>query len=178
MTVFRIEGGHPLSGRIRASGNKNTALPAICAALLSSETSTLENVPDIGDVDTMLKLAESMGAVIDRKVDASGKGERIGRCHGGGSWSVAQATCLDPSCKATQARVARGASPPASAAVKTIRTAMVPKIFQKRLPRNTVLSAAGLAIVRLASAQSRRGPRAAAPCPGAGPPCRPREDLV
>ena len=38
--TFRIEGGHPIGGTARPSGNKNAALPLICASLLTDDTST------------------------------------------------------------------------------------------------------------------------------------------
>jgi UDP-N-acetylglucosamine 1-carboxyvinyltransferase len=57
-----IEGGNPLSGRIRASGNKNGALPIIAACLLADEPVTLSNVPRIRDVETMLELVSATGA--------------------------------------------------------------------------------------------------------------------
>src|SRR6266516_155991 len=57
-----IEGGNPLSGRIRASGNKNGALPIITACLLANEPVTLSNVPHIRDVETMLELVSATGA--------------------------------------------------------------------------------------------------------------------
>src|SRR5438067_1683887 len=49
-----IEGGNPLNGRIRASGNKNGALPILSACLLADEPVTLSNLPRIRDVETML----------------------------------------------------------------------------------------------------------------------------
>ena len=57
-----IEGGNPLSGRIRASGNKNGALPILAACLLADEPVTLSNVPRIRDVETMLELVAATGA--------------------------------------------------------------------------------------------------------------------
>jgi UDP-N-acetylglucosamine 1-carboxyvinyltransferase len=57
-----IEGGNPLSGRIRASGNKNGALPILAACLLADEPVTLSNVPRIRDVETMLELLCGTGA--------------------------------------------------------------------------------------------------------------------
>src|SRR5258706_6362507 len=60
--AFVIEGRHPLNGRIRAAGNKNGALPIICASLLATEPVTLSNVPRIRDVDTMLELLADLGA--------------------------------------------------------------------------------------------------------------------
>jgi UDP-N-acetylglucosamine 1-carboxyvinyltransferase len=59
---FVIEGGRPLSGRIRAAGNKNGALPIIAACLLTSEPVVLRNVPRIRDVETMIGLICALGA--------------------------------------------------------------------------------------------------------------------
>jgi UDP-N-acetylglucosamine 1-carboxyvinyltransferase len=60
--AFVIEGSQPLSGRIRAAGNKNGALPILAACLLAEEPVTLTNVPRIRDVDTMLELLSDLGA--------------------------------------------------------------------------------------------------------------------
>jgi UDP-N-acetylglucosamine 1-carboxyvinyltransferase len=60
--AFVIEGHHPLSGRIRAAGNKNGALPILASCLLAREAVTLSNVPRIRDVDTMLELLSDLGA--------------------------------------------------------------------------------------------------------------------
>jgi UDP-N-acetylglucosamine 1-carboxyvinyltransferase len=62
---FVIEGGHPLSGHVRASGNKNGALPILAACLLTDEEVTLSNVPRIRDVETMLALLTALGAEAD-----------------------------------------------------------------------------------------------------------------
>jgi UDP-N-acetylglucosamine 1-carboxyvinyltransferase len=62
--AFVIEGRRPLNGRIRAAGNKNGALPIICATLLATEPVTLSNVPRIRDVDTMLELLADLGAEV------------------------------------------------------------------------------------------------------------------
>jgi UDP-N-acetylglucosamine 1-carboxyvinyltransferase len=62
---FVIEGGHPLSGRVRASGNKNGALPILASCLLTDEPVTLANLPRIRDVDTMLNLLASVGADVE-----------------------------------------------------------------------------------------------------------------
>ena len=61
MATFRIEGGHPLSGTVRASGNKNAALPILAASLLADQAVWVRNLPRIGDVDTLLDLLKSMG---------------------------------------------------------------------------------------------------------------------
>src|SRR5213596_546220 len=59
---FVIEGGHAISGRLRASGNKNGALPILAACLLTDEAVTLTNVPRIRDVETMVELLTQLGA--------------------------------------------------------------------------------------------------------------------
>jgi len=59
---FVIEGGQPLSGRVRAAGNKNGALPVLAACLLTSEPIVLSNVPRIRDVETMIALISALGA--------------------------------------------------------------------------------------------------------------------
>src|SRR3954452_9320158 len=60
--AFVIEGAQPLSGRIRAAGNKNGALPILAACLLTDESVTLSNVPHIRDVETMMELLADLGA--------------------------------------------------------------------------------------------------------------------
>ncbi len=62
LTKFIIEGGHPVSGTITPKGNKNAALPAIAATLLTDEKVILRNVPRIGDVLTMLQILKELGS--------------------------------------------------------------------------------------------------------------------
>jgi UDP-N-acetylglucosamine 1-carboxyvinyltransferase len=62
MQSFVIEGGRPLAGTVRASGNKNGALPILAASLLASEEVRLSNVPRIRDVETMVELLDDLGA--------------------------------------------------------------------------------------------------------------------
>ncbi len=62
MQSFVIEGGRPLSGTVRAAGNKNGALPILAATVLASEPVTLSNVPRIRDVETMVALLADIGA--------------------------------------------------------------------------------------------------------------------
>ncbi|MEP7155846.1 MAG: UDP-N-acetylglucosamine 1-carboxyvinyltransferase [Betaproteobacteria bacterium] len=66
MQKLKIRGGKPLRGDVRISGAKNAALPILCAALLSPETLTLHNVPQLNDIGTMLKLLAQMGVVAER----------------------------------------------------------------------------------------------------------------
>src|SRR4051795_11147412 len=61
MEKFVIEGGTPLSGTIVPAGNKNAALPALAAALLTDQEVVLRNIPRIRDVDDMLGLLAGLG---------------------------------------------------------------------------------------------------------------------
>ena len=60
-----IEGGRPLRGQVRISGNKNAADYAMAAALLTAEDCILENVPDIEDVTYMSAILEQLGAEVE-----------------------------------------------------------------------------------------------------------------
>lgn len=61
MDKFVVTGGRRLAGEITISGAKNAALPILCAGLLSADPVDLENVPDLQDVRTTLKLLAQMG---------------------------------------------------------------------------------------------------------------------
>src|SRR5206468_12519462 len=63
-TRLVIDGGQRLCGEVVVSAAKNAALPALCAALLTAEPLTLENVPDLADVATTRKLLARLGADI------------------------------------------------------------------------------------------------------------------
>src|SRR5947207_2271248 len=65
MDKFVIRGGNPLLGTVRISGAKNAALPAMAAALLSEEPVTLENIPQVRDIETTRKLLSAMGAEVE-----------------------------------------------------------------------------------------------------------------
>lgn len=64
MDKFRIEGKKRLEGRLHVSGAKNSALPCMAAALLSSETVILHNLPYVRDIITMRRLLEDMGCMV------------------------------------------------------------------------------------------------------------------
>jgi UDP-N-acetylglucosamine 1-carboxyvinyltransferase len=64
MDKFVIRGGNPLRGTIRISGAKNSALPCMAAAILTEEDVTLENIPQVRDIETERKLLASMGAFV------------------------------------------------------------------------------------------------------------------
>src|SRR5256886_13237165 len=69
MEKFVIEGGYPLSGTIVPAGNKNAALPALAAALLTEEQVVLRNVPRIRDVEAMLELMRGVGVTVEWRDD-------------------------------------------------------------------------------------------------------------
>jgi UDP-N-acetylglucosamine 1-carboxyvinyltransferase len=62
---YVVEGGRELSGTIRPAGNKNAALPIVAAALLTADEVTLENVPRIRDIETLVLLLRSVGATAE-----------------------------------------------------------------------------------------------------------------
>jgi UDP-N-acetylglucosamine 1-carboxyvinyltransferase len=66
MASFIIEGGHPLSGTITPQGAKNEALEVICATILTSEEVTISNIPDILDVNNLMRLMKDMGVKIKK----------------------------------------------------------------------------------------------------------------
>ena len=86
MQSFVIEGGRPLSGTVRAAGNKNGALPILAATVLASDVVHLQNVPRIRDVETMVELLVDIGA------DAEWVGRNDVRVDSGG----VEKTDLDP----------------------------------------------------------------------------------
>ena len=62
MDYYEIEGGYPLFGSIKISGAKNSALAIIPATILAPGKYTIQNVPNLKDVETMLLLMKSLGA--------------------------------------------------------------------------------------------------------------------
>ncbi len=66
MEKFVIQGGVPLSGEIKAAGNKNAALPILAACLLTDEDVVLRNVPRIRDTDAQLNLLANLGVEVER----------------------------------------------------------------------------------------------------------------
>ena len=69
MADLVVIGGKPLSGTVIPSGNKNSALPILCATLLTDDPVSLTNVPDITDLDKLVSFFESQGSRVswDRK---------------------------------------------------------------------------------------------------------------
>ncbi|MDH4224346.1 MAG: UDP-N-acetylglucosamine 1-carboxyvinyltransferase [Deltaproteobacteria bacterium] len=66
MEKFIVEGGNPVSGEIIPSGNKNEALPALAAVLLTDEPVILRNIPDINDIRDMILMLEMLGVQVTR----------------------------------------------------------------------------------------------------------------
>ena len=64
MASFIIEGGHLLSGEITPQGAKNEALQVICATLLTNEEVTIQNIPDIRDVNNLIQLLRDIGVKV------------------------------------------------------------------------------------------------------------------
>lgn len=64
MASFRIEGGHLLSGTITPQGAKNEALQVICATLLTADEVVIRNIPDIRDVNNLMRLLRDIGVRI------------------------------------------------------------------------------------------------------------------
>lgn len=67
MTSFIIEGGHRIEGAVKPIGNKNATLPLLAACLLTDAPVTLHNLPEIGDVRTMLELLAGLGVAVTRR---------------------------------------------------------------------------------------------------------------
>ena len=68
MESFIIEGGHPLKGTITPQGAKNEALEVICTTILTDEPVRITNVPDILDVNNLIKLLKEIGVKVPKTV--------------------------------------------------------------------------------------------------------------
>ncbi len=88
MDKFVIRGGNPLVGTVRVSGAKNSALPSMAAAILTEDEVTLENIPQVHDIETERRLLAAMGASVelpargvpvDRSSSTGWEGERQDR---------------------------------------------------------------------------------------------------
>ncbi len=65
MSTFEIEGGHRLHGTITPQGAKNEALQVLCAVLLTPEKVRIDNIPDIRDVNHLIKLLKLLGVKVE-----------------------------------------------------------------------------------------------------------------
>ena len=66
MGTFKIEGGHQLKGSIQPQGAKNEALQILCAVLLTPELVTINNIPDIIDVNKLINLLIKLGVKVEK----------------------------------------------------------------------------------------------------------------
>ncbi len=71
MGTFKIEGGHRLKGSITPQGAKNEALQVLCAVLLTAEKVTIDNIPDIRDVNKLISLLSNLGVKIQKNAPGS-----------------------------------------------------------------------------------------------------------
>ena len=71
MGTFKIEGGLPLSGEIQPQGAKNEALQVLCTPLLTAEKVTINNIPDIIDVNKLIALLGNLGVKIKKNAPGS-----------------------------------------------------------------------------------------------------------
>lgn len=69
MRKIVINGGKPLKGEVAISGAKNSVVALIPATILSDDVVTLDGVPDISDVDSLIEIMEIMGAKVKREGD-------------------------------------------------------------------------------------------------------------
>jgi UDP-N-acetylglucosamine 1-carboxyvinyltransferase len=66
MAKIVVHGGHRLSGSVKISGSKNSALPILAATLLTSEPCTISRVPDLSDIHYMLTILSELGCEVER----------------------------------------------------------------------------------------------------------------
>ena len=66
MEQYVIKGGNPLVGEVEIGGAKNAALAILSAAVMTDETVTIENVPNVRDTDVLLNAIEEIGARVER----------------------------------------------------------------------------------------------------------------
>lgn len=71
MSDLIVKGGNRLEGEITPAGNKNSALPILCATLLTNETVTIHNFPDLTDVGKLVELMTSLGSKIEWDKDTN-----------------------------------------------------------------------------------------------------------
>lgn len=65
MDKILVSGGGRLEGEVRASGSKNAALPVLISSLLTAEPCSYESIPDLMDIQTVLKLLKGLGVKVD-----------------------------------------------------------------------------------------------------------------
>ena len=66
MEQFVIKGGNPIAGEVEIGGAKNAALAILAAAIMTDETVTIDNLPDVRDINIMLDALSDIGAIVER----------------------------------------------------------------------------------------------------------------
>ena len=66
MEQYIIKGGNPLVGEVEIGGAKNAALAILAAAIMTDETVTIDNLPDVNDINVLLEAISGIGAEVDR----------------------------------------------------------------------------------------------------------------
>jgi UDP-N-acetylglucosamine 1-carboxyvinyltransferase len=66
MDKIIVHGGHPLTGTVKISGSKNSALPILAATLLTKDPCVIQRVPDLSDCHYMLQILAHLGAEVER----------------------------------------------------------------------------------------------------------------
>ena len=66
MEQYIIKGGNPLVGEVEIGGAKNAALPILAASIMADETVTIDNLPDVNDINVLLEAIEGIGADVQR----------------------------------------------------------------------------------------------------------------
>ena len=67
MSTFKIEGGYKLKGDLEPQGAKNEALQIICATLLATQKTIIENIPEIRDVLKLIEILKGLGVEVERQ---------------------------------------------------------------------------------------------------------------
>ena len=81
MEQYIIKGGHPLVGEVEIGGAKNAALAILAAATMTDETVTIDNLPDVNDINVLLEAISGIGATVQRvdrhtvRINGSGIGD-------------------------------------------------------------------------------------------------------
>ncbi len=66
MAQYIMKGGNPLAGDVSVSGAKNAALGILAAAVMTDEDVYIDNLPDVKDINVMLRAIDEIGAVVER----------------------------------------------------------------------------------------------------------------
>ena len=64
MAHYIVKGGNSLSGEVEIAGAKNAALGILAASVMSNETVTIENIPDVSDIRAILRAIQTIGPII------------------------------------------------------------------------------------------------------------------